>query len=90
MHTESNRFYYDKNNIINDIVLVANTQDELQHLLNSVVAKCNEYGLQLNIKKTKYMVVSKNPVVGINLFASGINLKRTEQVTYLGCQLNAQ
>lgn len=42
-----------------DMVLLANAKDEMQQLINAVSEKCNEYGIKLNTRKTKYMVVHK-------------------------------
>ena len=48
-----------------DAVLVSNTEEDLQRLLNAVVEASNRQGITLNCKKTECMVVSKQ--IGINV-----------------------
>jgi len=45
-----------------DTVLLWYSLEGLQELLDRVDQTSEEYGLNLNVNKTKYMVISKNPV----------------------------
>uniref|UniRef100_A0A8D8UNP4 Craniofacial development protein 2 n=1 Tax=Cacopsylla melanoneura TaxID=428564 RepID=A0A8D8UNP4_9HEMI len=69
-----------------DTVLLANTMEELQNLLNEVTEVCDKYGLRLNTAKTKFMIVSKNKsrCTTTPLKAYGVNLEKTSSINYLG------
>lgn len=43
----------------NDTVLIAGSIDDLQKILNKVVTASENLGLELNARKTKYMVIDK-------------------------------
>ena len=42
-----------------DTVLIADSEENLQMLLNITIEKSKEMGLTFNVKKTKCMVISK-------------------------------
>ncbi|KAI4502578.1 hypothetical protein M0802_002490 [Mischocyttarus mexicanus] len=42
-----------------DTVLLAENMQDLQNMLNKVITATREYGLILNVKKIKYMIVTK-------------------------------
>ena len=44
-----------------DAVLIANSQNKVQKMLDEVAMKSKEKGLLLNVKKTECMTISKNP-----------------------------
>lgn len=71
-----------------DTVLIANNQQDLQLLMDKVVNSCEEYGLKLNVKKTKYMIVSRKTVRPLSIKAYGTELERIKAITYLGCYVN--
>lgn len=72
-----------------DTLLVADTPDGLQRLLNRVAEAGLEYGLKLNGAKTKYMIISKdtNPN-DTGLYSNNTAIERVQRVTYLGCNMN--
>ena len=43
----------------NDIVILAGTHEYLQMIINRIVTVSEEYGLSLNISKTKHMLTTK-------------------------------
>ncbi|KAL3278231.1 hypothetical protein HHI36_013569 [Cryptolaemus montrouzieri] len=43
-----------------DTVLIADSDEGLQRLLNSVSNTCNEFGMKINVKKTKVMIIKKS------------------------------
>lgn len=45
-----------------DTVLLAETMEGLQQLLDQIVRTSEEFGLTLNIQKTKYMVITKSRI----------------------------
>lgn len=58
--------------------------DSLEAQLDCVVAKCNDYGLNLNPKKTKYMIISKQQVIVETLTVGTELLYQTSTINYLG------
>ena len=49
-----------------DTVLIADNIHDLQQLVNKVGEQSKAMGLNINIKKTKFMIISRNPDVFIN------------------------
>ena len=47
------------NRYADDTVLIADSEKELQHLVDKVEAESERLGLQLNVKKTYSMVIIK-------------------------------
>ena len=45
---------------VDDMVLVANNEEELQHLVEKVKVYCDKWLLEVNVNKTKVVVVSKD------------------------------
>lgn len=73
-----------------DTVLLAGSADDLQALLDRVVAKSEERGLKLNISKTKAMVISKNGELPANLSTGNQQIQQVSSFRYLGCLLNSK
>ena len=73
-----------------DTVICADSIEGLQELMNNVVDASKNYGLTLNPKKTKYMVISKLPKQNIQLKAEGQTIQRVPKYTYLGTTINDQ
>ena len=48
-----------------DTVLIAQSQDDLQAIVNTLDRSSQKYGMEINIKKTKVMVVTKGNNVPI-------------------------
>jgi hypothetical protein len=79
-------------NIINnlryadDTVLLAENPEELQHLVKEVSMKSREYGLEMNIKKTKTMVINKDNTqnLHINIKVDDMDLEEVQEYIYLG------
>lgn len=46
-----------------DTVIIGSSAEGLQRLLNKSSTFCEQYALKMNIKKTKYMVITKKPNV---------------------------
>ena len=75
------------NNIIHadDTVLVADNENELQEMLDTVVRESEKKGLSLNKKKTEGMVISnKNCTHTSNSIMNGTVLKQVHKFNYLG------
>lgn len=71
-----------------DTVLLAENMSDLQNMLNNVITASREYGLTLNVKKTKYMIVTKTEVPNEGLYVEGEGLERVERYDYLGTSVN--
>ncbi|XP_055384420.1 uncharacterized protein LOC129614059 [Condylostylus longicornis] len=72
-----------------DTTLIAGSIEDLQTLLNKVNHYSKQFGLHINIDKTKYMVVSrKNNINNTRLFTDNKTVERVTKFKYLGCWLN--
>lgn len=71
-----------------DTVVIAETPEDLQILINRIVECSEEYGLSLNISKTKIMVVSKSPQNLPDITVHGQKIERVRKYNYLGTVIN--
>ena len=69
-----------------DTLLVAESEEELQELVSQVEENSLEYGLEMNVKKTKTMVIRRNDKedCNIKIRAGGKVLEQVKQYVYLG------
>ena len=68
-----------------DTALMANSEIELQRIAERVNDKGKEFGMKINVKKTKTMVVSRNAVVPrMNIVLDGQRVEQVAHFTYLG------
>ena len=68
-----------------DTVLMAESEAQLQKLLDIVVKESEAMGLSLNVKKTECMVISKKPInPKCNLYSKGEQIKQVKKFKYLG------
>lgn len=72
-----------------DTVLLASCPEDLQKLINCVASTSARNGLNINIKKTKYMVVGRSQI-SANLSVNNQPLERVSSYKYLGCIVNEQ
>ena len=78
---------YNMNNIryADDTVRIADNENELQEMLDTVVRESEKKGLSLNKKKTEVMVISKkNCTPACNIVMNGTVLKQVHKFNYLG------
>ena len=72
-----------------DTLLIANTLKGLQQLLNRTTVVSEEYGLKLNVAKTKYMVIRKNVIPNVDgLHINNSPLETVQQIKYIGSTVN--
>lgn len=71
-----------------DTVLLADTAEGLQRLIEKVAETCSRYNMRLNTNKTKVMVVSKDSNNNARFYIDGTQIQKTAVITYLGVQLN--
>uniref|UniRef100_A0A8D8UV16 Craniofacial development protein 2 n=2 Tax=Cacopsylla melanoneura TaxID=428564 RepID=A0A8D8UV16_9HEMI len=67
-----------------DTILIAENMQDLQTMLDNVVTASQHFGLTLNTKKTKYMIITKSNIPPENLYVDGEQLERVNKYTYLG------
>lgn len=71
-----------------DTAVVATSQLELQTMISRIHQMCEKYGMSLNIKKTKVMIISKKkehmPQNILNITVDGHLLEQVKDYTYLG------
>lgn len=72
-----------------DTIIMAENIEDLQRLMNRIVECGQEYGLTMNIKKTKFMRISKTQRNNENLTINGTSVEQVEQYTYLGTMINS-
>ena len=80
---------FNGNNVSNlryadDAVLVADTKKKLQRLIDKLGESCKVYGMAINIKKTKVMVVCKEGKTQCTITLDNTVLEQVERYKYLG------
>ena len=71
-----------------DTVLITNNQDDLQNLVNTVKNNSEINGLDMNVKKTKVMIMSKKETdKRTTVMINGKELEQVKQFKYLGQQI---
>ena len=63
---------------------MADNETALQNMINEVIKTCKTYGIALNPKITKVMVVLKKESPVITIFAEKIRLEQVKEFKYLG------
>lgn len=71
-----------------DTVLIASSEHDLQTIVNKVNECSERAGLSMNISKTKFMVVSRNPDLNPSISVADKQLERVRQYKYLGAWVN--
>lgn len=67
-----------------DQAMAAETNDELQQLMDMVNSTAKEYGMKINGKKTKVMKISRDGVGQVRVVLEGQELEQVEKFKYLG------
>lgn len=68
-----------------DTVLLTNSRSDLQQNLDKINEQCEKYGLRINTKKTKLMIVSREEVIDHDIRIRGEKIERVPKFKYLGC-----
>ena len=71
-----------------DTIIFADTMEGLQKLMTKISETSNRYGLDINTNKTKFIIISKKNIQGLNLFINGASIERVSQYPYLGTIIN--
>jgi hypothetical protein len=80
---------FNGNNISNvryadDAVLIADTKKKLQRMLDRLNEKCTEYGMAMNVKKTKVMVMCRTGKIDCSITRENVSLEQVDRYKYLG------
>ena len=68
-----------------DTVIIADSAEKLQLLLDTVNRESEQMGLRINIKKTEVVVASKNPEPpNCNILINNERIKQSDHFVYLG------
>ncbi|RUS69987.1 hypothetical protein EGW08_022253 [Elysia chlorotica] len=67
-----------------DTVLLAESQNDLQNLVTIIEEHSGKYGLLMNVKKTKVMVISKKEPPKAEIKVKGKSIEQIDQFVYLG------
>ncbi len=79
-----------RHSVVDDTVLLAASARRLQRLLDVVNVTSKEYGLDINSKKTKCMVVSEvSPEPRCHLSCNSTTIEQVSQFNYLGALITA-
>ena len=71
-----------------DTALVATDKNDLQNIVNQVKEESSKAGLEMNVKKTKTMVISKNPEEkNLEIKVDTQTLEQVDKFKYLGTQI---
>lgn len=75
-----------------DLVILSETPENLQLMINRLDAYCKKWGLIVNTSKSKIMVFSRNARSNVryNWFFNGSRLEVISKYTYLGVELNSR
>ena len=76
---------------VDDTVLLADSEEKLQNLIQIVHRKSMIYGMELKAKKTETMVVTKKQETNIptcNLIVNGLSLRQVNKFKCLGTMIN--
>ena len=67
-----------------DTIILAESEQQLQHMIDKLDATCEQYGMAMNAKKTKTMIVEKTPEKQCEVNVKGQRLTQVKQYKYLG------
>lgn len=71
-----------------DTVVFADSHEDLQALMDKITHHSSQYGLEVNVKKTKLMIVSKERITGGRLLINQTAIERVDHYNYLGTIIN--
>ena len=77
-----------------DLILISEKPSGLQHCLNALEVYCEEWGLNINTKKTQIMIFKKNKKVptnepALNFTFTNSLLEKVNEYKYLGLIFNS-
>ena len=70
-----------------DQAMVSSTNEGLQRLMNGLVKAAEEYGMKVNVKKTKTMIISKTGNKTVDITIGQHKVEQVQQFKYLGATI---
>ena len=70
--------------LMDDTVILATSRESLEMKLGILKDYCDEYGMQINEKKTEFMVVNGSTRDRENILVNGMTVKHCTEYVYLG------
>ncbi|CAG9841161.1 unnamed protein product [Diabrotica balteata] len=67
-----------------DTVIITDNNNDLQNLMQRLNERCHEYGLKINLKKTKCMIMTKSAHANIQLTIEDTAIENVNNSKYLG------
>ena len=67
-----------------DKAVVANSQKGLQQLMDNLNKVTRDFGMKINMKKTKVMCISRKRNNKLKIFVDGQQVEQVSQIRYLG------
>lgn len=67
-----------------DTVIIADSREGLQRLVDSISAEGEQLGLRINTDKTKVMVISRTPALQADISVNGKSIQHVNKFKYLG------
>ena len=68
---------------VDDTIILAESEQQLQGMIDELDATCEQYGMAMNAKKTKTMIVEKTPEKQCEVNVKG----KVKQYKYLGTRI---
>jgi len=75
---------FDNIRYADDAVFVSDEEHSLQKIVQKIADICNVYGMEINVKKTKTMVINKTGNVPCSITVNNTALEQASQYKYLG------
>lgn len=72
-----------------DTVIMTDNMNDLQNVMQRLNTNCNEYGLRINLNKTKYMVITKSIIENTQLNVENTDIERVNAYKYLGAWITS-
>ena len=72
----------------NDMVLLAEDERMLKYMLTELNDICEDYGMKININKTKAMVIRRKPKM-IDMRIKDESIEQVDSFKYLGCSISS-
>ena len=71
-----------------DTVILADSKQNLQRMLNNIVRVCTNCAMELNEKNAKVMVIEKKPHTRIKIIVNAKQLEQVKDYRYLGTNIS--
>ena len=81
---DGNYMYISNLRYADDAALVSESKKKLQKVLDKLNSSCLDYGMAINVKKTKVMVISKAGKVKCSITLNNMALEQVNRYKYLG------